>query len=39
MLSNKLSDAADIEAVIQIAADSTSKLFQANVGCIYMQCH
>ena len=36
MLSNKLSDAADIEAVIQIAADSTSKLFQANVGCIYM---
>ena len=36
MLSNKLSDAADIEAVIKIAAESMSRLLQVNVGCIYV---
>ena len=36
MLSSKLSDAADIEAVIKIAAESMSRLLQVNVGCIYV---
>ena len=34
MLSGKLSDAADIEAVIKIAVESMSSLLQVNVGCI-----
>ena len=36
MLSSKLSDAADIEAVIKIAVESMSRLLQVNVGCIYV---
>lgn len=36
MLSGKLSDAADIEAVIKIAVESMSSLLQVNVGCIYV---
>ena len=36
MLSSKLSDAADIEAVIMIAVESMSRLLQVNVGCIYV---
>ena len=34
MLSSKLSDAADMEAVLKIAAESISHLLQVNVGCI-----
>lgn len=36
MLSSKLSDAADMEAVLRIAAESISHLLQVNVGCIYV---
>ncbi|MCI7181206.1 MAG: DUF4118 domain-containing protein [Lachnospiraceae bacterium] len=36
MLSSKLSDAADMEAVLKIAAESISHLIQVNVGCIYV---
>lgn len=36
MLSSKLSDASDIEAVLKIAAESISHLLQINVGCIYI---
>ena len=36
MLSSRLSDAADIEAVLRIAAESISLLFQKNAGCIYV---
>ena len=36
MLSSRLSDAADIEAVLKIAVESMSRLLQANVGCIYV---
>ena len=36
ILSSKLADAADIEAVIKIAAESMSRLLQVNVGCIYV---
>lgn len=36
MLSGKLSDAADIEAIIKIAAESMSRLLQVNAGCIYV---
>ena len=36
VLSSKLSDAADIEAVIKIAVESMSSLLQVNVGCIYV---
>ena len=36
MLSSKLSDAADMEAVLKIAAESISHLLQVNVGCIYV---
>ena len=36
MLSSKLSDAADIEAVLKIAVESMSRLLQANVGCVYV---
>ena len=36
MLSSKLSDAADVEAVLKITVESISRLFQANVGCIYV---
>ena len=36
MLSNRLSDASDIENVIKIAVESISRLMQANVGCIYV---
>lgn len=36
MLSSKLSDAADMEAVLKIAAESISRLLQVNVGCIYV---
>ena len=36
MLSSKLSDAADMEAVLRIAAESMSHLLQVNVGCIYV---
>ena len=36
MLSSKLSDATDIEAVIKIAVESMSRLLQVNVGCIYV---
>lgn len=36
MLSSKLSDAADIEAVLRIAVESMSRLLQANVGCVYV---
>ena len=36
MLSSKLSDATDIEAVLKIAAESISHLLQTNVGCIYI---
>lgn len=36
MLSSKLSDATDIEAVIKIAIESMSKLLKANVGNIYV---
>ena len=36
MLSSKLSDAADIEAVIMIAVESMSRLLQVNVGSIYV---
>ena len=37
MLSSKLSDASDIEAVLKIAAESISHLLQINVGCIYIE--
>lgn len=36
MLSSKLSDAVDIEAIIKIAVESMSRLLQVNVGCIYV---
>lgn len=36
MLSSRLSDAADMEAVLKISAESISRLFQVNVGCIYV---
>ena len=36
MLSSKLSDAADMEAVLKIAAESISHLLQGNAGCIYV---
>lgn len=36
MLSSKLSDAADVEAVLKITVESISRLFQVNVGCIYV---
>lgn len=36
MLSSKLSDAADIESVIKIAAESVSSLMQVKAGCIYV---
>ena len=36
VLSSKLSDAADMEAVLKIAAESISHLLQVNVGCIYV---
>lgn len=37
LLSSKLSDAADIEAVIRIAVESMSRLLQVNVGGIYVE--
>ena len=36
MLSSRLSDASDIEEVLNIASDSISRLFQVNVGSIYL---
>ncbi|MCI6858015.1 MAG: DUF4118 domain-containing protein [Eubacterium sp.] len=36
MLSSKLSDAADMEAVLKITVESISRLFGVNVGCIYV---
>lgn len=36
MLSSRLSDAADMEAVLKIAVESISRLMQANTGCIYL---
>lgn len=39
MLSSKLSDAADMEAVLRIAAESISRLLQVNAGCIYIGRH
>ncbi|MDD6070354.1 MAG: DUF4118 domain-containing protein [Clostridiales bacterium] len=39
MLSSKLSDAADIETVIKVAAESASRLLQTNAGCIYVGKH
>ena len=36
MVSNRLSDASDIENVLKIAVESISRLMQVNVGCIYL---
>lgn len=36
MLSSRLSDAADMEEILKIAADSVSRLVQGNAGCIYV---
>ena len=36
MLSSRLSDAADAEAVVRTASQSVSSLMQANAGCIYV---
>lgn len=36
MLSNRLSDASDIEAIVGVTAESLSKLLGVNVGCIYV---
>ena len=36
MLSSKLSDAADMEAVLRTTAESISHLMQGNAGCIYV---
>lgn len=35
-LSNKLSDASDIETIIGVASESISKLFGVNAGCMYV---
>lgn len=39
MLSSKLSDAADIETIIGIMAESASRLLQVNAGCVYIGKH
>ena len=36
MVSNRLSDASDIENALKIAVESISRLMQVNVGCIYL---